>query len=181
MSKLIVCAGKIESFEFATPIGIGLIESAINLTNILAVSKQTNVSEVIFVGTGGLYRDGEILEIYESKLAVQHEISELENNSYSPIFAEICPDVSRETSVINSSNFITTNKELANKFANLGYFLENMEFYSVYRTCQFFEIPCSAIICATNFCDENAHKEFIKNHNAAKEKLEIYLKSKGLI
>ena len=189
MSKLLVYAGKSESFDFATPVGIGLIESAINLTNILTVNlltldqtnKQNLVSEVIFIGTGGLYKSGKILEICESKIAVQHEISELEKHSYSPILSEIRPDVSRETYVTNSSNFITTNKLLAYKFADIGYFIENMEFYSVYEVCKFFKIKCSAILCATNFCDENAHKEFIKNHKEAKEKLEIYIKEKGLI
>ena len=34
-NTLIVCAGAMESFEFATTIGIGMIEPAINLTKIL--------------------------------------------------------------------------------------------------------------------------------------------------
>ena len=32
---LIVCAGEMESFQFATTIGIGMVEPAINLTKIL--------------------------------------------------------------------------------------------------------------------------------------------------
>ena len=33
---MIVCAGSVESFKFAVSIGIGLVESAINLTKILS-------------------------------------------------------------------------------------------------------------------------------------------------
>lgn len=182
MSKLLVCAGSSENFKFAVPIGIGLIDSAINLTKILSnLETKSKTSEIIFIGTGGLYRDGKILEIYESSFAVQHEISEIENFSYSPIMNKICPDVSRETLVINSSNFVTTSEKYAYKFANLGYFIENMEFYSVYKVSKFFGIPCSAIICSTNFCNEKAHSDFIKNHNLAKIKIEKYIKEKGLI
>ncbi|MCI0500930.1 MAG: purine-nucleoside phosphorylase, partial [Epsilonproteobacteria bacterium] len=31
---MIVCAGRSETFDFAIPVGVGLIESAINLTRL---------------------------------------------------------------------------------------------------------------------------------------------------
>lgn len=175
---MIVCAGYSESFDFAVPIGIGLVESAINLTKILS---QKSIDEIIFIGTAGLYKDGKILEIYESKFAVNHEISALHDMSYSPIFCENFSDVSHETTITNSSNFITTDKKSAEIFFQKGYFLENMELFSVLQVAKNFKIPAYGILCATNFCDENAHADFLKNHKQAKEKLEIYLKSKGLI
>jgi len=36
---IILSAGQSESFDFATPIGIGLIESAINLTKLISDRK----------------------------------------------------------------------------------------------------------------------------------------------
>ena len=175
---MIICAGKSESFKFAQSIGIGLVESAINLTKILMKNLP---NELIFIGSCGLYKDGKILEIYESKIAVNDEISALLGLSYSPIQPEFNSNVSHETIITNSSNFITTDKNLAEKFFQKGYFLENMEFYSVLKVAENFKIPALGIFCATNFCNENAHDDFIKNHVKAKEKLEIYLKSKGLI
>ena len=36
---MIVCAGKNETFDFASPIGVGLIESSINLTKLILFDK----------------------------------------------------------------------------------------------------------------------------------------------
>ena len=82
---MIVCAGSVESFKLAVPIGIGLVESAINLTKILSQNSSNLPSEIIFIGSCGLYKNGKILEIYESKIAVNDEISALLKLSYSPI------------------------------------------------------------------------------------------------
>ncbi|QKF63917.1 purine-nucleoside phosphorylase [Campylobacter corcagiensis] len=175
---MIVCAGECESFSFATPIGIGLVNAAINLTKLVLTNKP---KELVFIGTAGLYKSGKILEIYESFEARNLEISKILGFSYSPLQGQNLTNVSRETILTNSSNFITTNKELAHKFYDFGFFMENMELYSILEVGKKFEIPSYGILCATNFCDENAHADFIKNHNDAKKRLEEYVKSKGLI
>ena len=138
-------------------------------------------SEIIFVGSAGLYKEGEIFEIYESSVAVNIEISSLENKSYSPIESEITSVVPRGTCKVNSSNFITTDQNLAHKLFDHGYFLENMEFFAVLKVAQKFQILAYGIFVATNFCDENAHADFIKNHEQAKKELEKYLKQKEII
>lgn len=175
---MIVCAGGSENFKFATSIGIGLIDSAINLTKILSKYKA---DEIIFIGTAGLYQDGEILKIYESTKASNLEISALYDYSYTPLNYEIKSIVSRETSVVNSSNFITTDEKSAAIFAKRGYFMENMEFYSIIKVANFFRIPSYGIFVATNFCNLLAHQDFIKNHKEAKFILKNHLKYKGLI
>jgi len=175
--RLIVCAGNGEKFGFASAIGVGMVQSAINLTQILS-KKLPN--EIIFVGTAGLYSEGEILGIYESKTAVNHEISELFGYSYSPLKTALVSYETEKKNIVNSSNFITSNSEISAKFAALGYRLENMEFHSVLSVAKHFKIPAYGIFCATNFCNETAHEDFIKNHAAAKIQLEKYLKSKGL-
>ena len=138
-------------------------------------------SEIIFVGSAGLYKDGEVFEIYESSAAANIEISSLENKSYSPIEGEIASVVPRGTCKVNSSNFITTDQNLAYKLFDRGYFLENMEFFAVLKVVQKFQIPAYGIFVATNFCDKNAHVDFIKNHEQAKKELENYLKQKEII
>ncbi|WP_298099825.1 purine-nucleoside phosphorylase, partial [uncultured Campylobacter sp.] len=132
--------------------------------------------EIIFVGSAGLYKDGEVFEIYESSAAANIEISSLENKSYSPIEGEIASVVPRGTCKVNSSNFITTDQNLAHELFDCGYFLENMEFFAVLKVAQKFQIPAYGIFVATNFCDKNAHADFIKNHEQAKKELEKYLK-----
>ncbi|MGP1533303.1 MAG: purine-nucleoside phosphorylase [Campylobacter sp.] len=138
-------------------------------------------SEIIFVGSAGLYKDGEVFKIYESSAAANIEISSLENKSYSPIESEITSVVPRGTCKVNSSNFITTDQNLAHKLFVRGYFLENMEFFAVLKVAQKFQIPAYGIFVATNFCDKNAHADFIKNHEQAKKELEKYLKQKEII
>ena len=138
-------------------------------------------SEIIFIGSAGLYKEGEIFEIYESSVAANIEISSLENRSYSPIEGEIASIVPRGTYKVNSSNFITTDQNLAHKLFARGYFLENMEFFAVLKVAQKFQIPAYGIFVATNLCDENAHTDFIKNHEQAKKELEKYLKQKEII
>jgi len=138
-------------------------------------------SEIIFIGSAGLYKDGEVFEIYESSDAANIEISSLENKSYSPIESEIASIVPRGTCKVNSLNFITTDQNLAHKLFDRGYFLENMEFFAVLKVAQKFQIPAYGIFVATNFCDKNAHTDFIKNHEQAKKELEKYLKQKEII
>lgn len=179
---MIVCAGNTESFWFAKSIGVGLVDSAINLTKLLMNEKADHI---VFIGTCGLYKNGKLLEVYESKNACNLEISQLLEQSYSPIFSshdiKKLRNVSRETKLTNSSNFITTNKNISEKFAQIGFFMENMELYSVLEVANKFGIKAKGILCATNFCDENAHENFIKNHSKAKEKLEQYLIERKII
>ena len=222
---LVISAGKNEIFDFALPMGAGLVDMAINLTKFLqkracigADEKGINLKnidsyylakieakfanssnpelqslsqnlsknpernlyqmpeKIVFVGSAGVYKDGEILQIYESSIGANVEISSVENRSYSPIECEISSIVSRGTIKINSSNFITTDKNLAHKMFEKGYFLENMEFFSVLKVAQIFKIPAYGIFVATNFCNKDAHADFVKNHAEAKKILTKYIK-----
>ena len=138
-------------------------------------------SEIIFIGSAGLYKEGDFFEIFESSVAANIEISSLENKSYSPMESKIASVVPRGTCKVNSSNFITTDQNLARDLFDRGYFLENMEFFAVLKVAQKFQIPAYGIFVATNFCDKNAHADFITNHEQAKKELEKYLKQKEII
>ena len=56
-----------------------------------------------------------------------------------------------------------------------------MEFIAVHKVAQKFQIPAYGVFVAPNFCDKNAHEDFIKNHEQAKKELENYLKQKEII
>ena len=49
---MLFSAGRQELFSFATPIGIGLVESAINLTRIALFNRPKSI---IFIGSAGSY------------------------------------------------------------------------------------------------------------------------------
>ncbi|HIP58935.1 MAG TPA: purine-nucleoside phosphorylase [Campylobacterales bacterium] len=164
-----VCAGDIESFEFATPIGIGLVESAMNLTRIILNKKP---DAIVFIGSAGSYGKYKPFDIVESTVAVNIENSFLTGGSYTPIKC----NVSRETiDIVNSSNYITTDEKLSKGYRDMNIELENMEFYSVVRIAQEFKIPVKGIFIVTNYCNKSAHKDFIANHEKAKTVLERYL------
>lgn len=181
MERIIISAGRNEVFPFALPMGVGLVDMGINLTRFLCKNEQNLSSEIVFIGSAGLYKEGEIFGIYESSIAANIEISSLEDKSYSPIDCEISSVVSRGTRRVNSSNFITTDENLAYRLFSHGYILENMEFHAVLKVAEAFKIPAYGIFVVTNFCNKSAHSDFMKNHELAKNKLTSYLKTKGLI
>ncbi len=173
-----MCAGGSENFEFAKNIGIGIVNSAFNLGKILSHQKT---NKLIFIGTCGIYQDGNIFDIYESASACNIEYASFFETFYTPIENKINLNVSYETTIVNSSNYICKDKNIAKRYAQLGIKIENMEAYSVLACAKNFGIDAICYLCATNFCDENAHKYFVKNHLRAKEKLVSFLKDKRLI
>ena len=77
-----------------------------------------------------------------------------------------------KSAVVNSSNYITTDEGVAGQMVRAGILLENMEFFAVMKVAQTFGVPVMGIFCVTNYCDENAHKDFLENHSEAKSRLE---------
>ena len=122
-----------------------------------------------------------LLEIYESAHCFNVEASKLTNAFYSPAECEINLNVSYETKKCNSSNYICTDENLAARFADLGLELENMESFAVLSVAKRFGISATCFLCATNFCDKNAHQSFLQNHAQAKKNLEHFLQEKNLI
>ena len=123
----------------------------------------------------------QLLEIYESVHCFNVEASKLTNAFYSPAECEINLNVSYETKKCNSSNYICTDENVAARFADLGLELENMESFAVLSVAKRFGISATCFLCATNFCDKNAHQSFLQNHAQAKKNLEHFLQEKNLI
>jgi len=203
---MIICAGKSEQFDFAIPVGIGMMEVAINLTRECESKKP---EYILFVGTAGSYGEKKIFDIVESKTASNIENSFYSGKSYTPI-SNIATDintenVSRETreaesnsldsvglkaerwseatrvgreTLVNSSNYITTDKEISKQYITQNIQIENMEFFAVMKVAQFYGISASGIFIVTNYCDKNAHDDFLKNQKEAMKKLDIYVKNK---
>ena len=185
---MIVCAGNIEQFDFAKPAGIGLENVAVNLTRMCMLEKP---AFLFFVGTAGSYGEKEIFEIVVSKKATQIEQSVITEDAYTPLeealkgivslekIAETNSffkdqNVSRET-IVNSSNYITTNEAVGAWYRKRGIHLENMEFYAVLKVAKAFNIPATGLFIVTNYCNKDAHNDFMKNHQEAMERLTEYV------
>ena len=173
----IISSGNKEIFNFAIPIGIGLIDSAINLTRLCLFDKP---DMLIFIGSAGSYGKLNIFELIETSTASNIEHCFLKKECYTPIDNIISVTVSRET-VINSSNYITQSKLISKAYLKLNIDAENMEFFSVVKVAKEFNIPVKGIFVITNYCYENAHKEYIQNIDTAKDKLIKYLSNKKII
>ena len=166
---MIICAGNNETFDFATPMGVGLIETTLNLTRLCLFDKP---EFLLFVGTAGSYGDAKIFDIVESKTAANIELAFLEKNAYTPLENVISTNTTNaQDIIINSSNYISTNAELTQKFLRLGVGLENMEFFAVLSVAKEFSIPAGGVFCVTNYTNTEAHTDFVKNHAKAKELL----------
>ena len=79
---MIICAGNNETFKFAKAMGVGLVESAINMTRQCLFDKP---EYILFIGSAGSYGNHKIFDIIESNTAANLELSFLENNSYTPL------------------------------------------------------------------------------------------------
>ena len=173
---MIICAGNNETFDFATPMGVGLIETTLNLTRLCLFDKP---EFLLFIGSAGSYGDEKIFDIVESKTASNIELGFLNNHAYTPLENVISTNTTnKKDKIVNSSNYISTNKELTSKFLKFGVSIENMEFFAVLSVAKEFNIPAGGVFCITNYTDENAHKDFIKNHEKAKELLSNHVKQR---
>lgn len=177
---MIVCAGRNETFNFAEPVGVGLIESAINLTRQCLFDKP---DFLLFIGSAGSYGNHNIFDIVESKRAANIELSFLNDDSYTPLdnVLESENKMVRNDTIVNSSNYISKNFELSKQFNEYGIGIENMEYFSIVQVAREFEIPVAGIFVITNYTNDNAHKDFIANHKEAMAKLTKYLEEKKII
>ena len=166
---MIICAGNNETFDFATPMGVGMVETAMNLTRLCLFDKP---EFLLFVGSAGSYGAHQIFDIVESKTASNIELAFLQNKAYTPLDNVVTTNIEgTKDVVVNSSNYISTDAELSKNFLKFGVGIENMEFFSVLRVAQEFGIPAGGVFCITNFTNENAHADFLANHEKAKKLL----------
>ncbi|WP_080243345.1 nucleoside phosphorylase-I family protein [Helicobacter pylori] len=172
---MLLCAGRNETLKGATPIGVGLIESAINLTRICL--KNPSIESLIFIGSAGSYSpEIELLSMFESTQGYQIEESFSYLNSYTPLDNFIQIETKEQALFkrvrVNSSNYIHTNGVFAQKMVQKGVLLENMEFFSVLSVAKAFSLKAKGIFCVSNHVGLDAHKEFKQNHAKVKQILE---------
>ncbi|MDR2638650.1 MAG: purine-nucleoside phosphorylase [Helicobacteraceae bacterium] len=176
---MIVCAGKSERFDFAMPIGVGLVSAAINLTQLCLMQRP---KYLLFIGTAGSYEDYDYLQIVTSQGAANIELSLLQNQSYTPIDNVLLSagDLVAHQTLVNSSNYITTDAKLAKEMKRHKVGLENMEFFAVISVAREFGIGAGGVFCVTNHACAEAHAQYEAHHQAALDRLDGYAKSELL-
>lgn len=173
---MIICAGNNETFNFATPMGVGLVEMAMNLTRLCLFDKP---EFLLFVGSAGSYGEHKIFDIVESKTASNIELAFLQNKAYTPLDNVVTTNTEGgKDVVVNSSNYISTDAELTKNFLKFGVGIENMEFFAVLRIAQEFDIPAGGVFCVTNYTNADAHADFLANHEKAKKILSLHVKKR---
>ncbi len=172
---MFICAGESETFDFAKPMGIGLIDMSINLTK-LCMSKNPPAF-IFFVGSAGSYGKHKIFDIVESKTASNIENSFFNAKAYTPIdnVVSTSENISGEI-IVNSSNYITTDANLCKHYLSNNVGIENMEFFAVLKVAKHFNIPAGGAFIVTNYCDEKAHQTFMDNHKEAIMRMTTYIK-----
>lgn len=156
--------------------GVGMVETAMNLTRLCLFDKP---EFILFVGTAGSYGDHKIFDIVESKTASNIELAFLQNKAYTPLDNVVTTNTEgTKDVVVNSSNYISTDAELTKNFLKFGVGIENMEFFSVLRIAQEFNIPAGGVFCVTNYTNVEAHADFLANHEKAKELLSAHVKKR---
>lgn len=132
---MIICAGRNETFPFAQVMGVGLIESAINLTRLCLFNKP---EYLLFIGSAGSYGNHQIFDIVESKRASNIELGFLTSSAYTPLDNVLESDnkFARNDTIVNSSNYISTNEKLTKEFLDYGVGIENMEFFFSIKCCK---------------------------------------------
>ena len=155
--------------------GIGMIDMSINLTKLCL---STPPPFLFFVGTAGSYGEHNIFDIVESKTAANIENSFFNAKAYTPIdnLISTAEEVSRET-IVNSSNYITTDESLSKHYIRNNIHLENMEFFAVLKVAKAFNIPVAGAFIVTNYCNAEAHQTFLKNHEEAMRRLTTYIEA----
>ena len=171
---MFICAGESETFDFAKPMGIGLIDMTINLTRYCEKEKP---AFLFFVGSAGSYGNHNVFDIVESKTASNIENSFFNAKAYTPIdnVVSTADNVSRET-IVNSSNYITTDETLSKYYLKNNIGIENMEFFAVLKVAKAFNIPAAGAFIITNYCNAKAHQDFLDNHTEAMKRLTAYIK-----
>lgn len=173
---MIICAGNNETFNFAQPMGVGLVEIAMNLTRLCLFDKP---EFILFIGSAGSYGDAKIFDIIESKTASNIELAFLSNDAYTPLDNVVTTNITNvKDIVVNSSNYISTNATLTKNFLKFGVGIENMEFFAVLKIAQEFNIPAGGVFCITNYTNANAQEDFLKNHEEAKKLLAQHVKNR---
>ncbi|OPX27653.1 MAG: purine-nucleoside phosphorylase [Campylobacteraceae bacterium 4484_166] len=177
---MIVSAGNNELFRYAKAIGVGLIDSAIGLSQLCLFDRP---DFILFVGSAGSYGSKNIFDIVQSRSSSNIEHSFFKDKSYTPINNTIKADnkLVKDETIVNSSNYITTNKDICDLYIQKNIGIENMEFYAVMKVAQHFSIDVAGIFVVTNYCYEDAKEQFAKNHQKSKDILTTFLYQHNII
>lgn len=162
----------------------GAYDKRINLLDIFASNSATQIESSFTQGESYTPLDNKIEIVSYETLPNQNvdfgkdsSVNLSANLSANPTINLIEILDSQKSAIINSSNYICTDEIFAGKMSSAGIALENMEFFAVLKVADYFKIPALGIFCVTNYCDKNAHSDFLANHKEAQSLLESHARA----
>ena len=162
----------------------GAYDKRINLLDIFASNSATQIESSFTQGESYTPLDNKIEIVSYETLPNQNvdfgkdsSVNLSANLSANPTINLIEILDSQKSAIINSSNYICTDEIFARKMYGAGIALENMEFFAVLKVADYFKIPALGIFCVTNYCDKNAHSDFLANHKEAQSLLESHARA----
>ena len=165
-------------------IGIGLVDSAINLTRIL--EEYAYLKNIIFIGTAGAYKDSKLKigDLVQAKETGLFSLSQYEGDSYLPnkMIKKISCNQFSGIEAVQVASVLEINRrgeKLAKVFWKTGYSAEHMELFSVARVAKKFNKNIYSVLGVSNIVNQSAHQDWLKNNK--KVSLETNKKLKELL
>ena len=170
-----------DSDEFLkVSLGIGYLEAARNLQNLLSDHKDKKIDEIVFIGTCGSYRKnmeiGDLVQIQKSRLLL---LGKLDERAYVPqkyddFILRVLKDELLQVADCMTSMEITNDDITAAKiYKDTGkeFLVENMELYGVAHVAEHHKIQCFSVLGVANYNNIFAHREWDNNQEEVSEKV----------
>jgi len=160
------------------PLGIGFLDAALNLQQILNKKK---FDHIVFLGTAGSYtRDLDLGEIVSVSAVSLLNFATVLGFGYNPVqyptfFAErLFLDQKLKPVQCLSGLEITNNENFAQSivtdYPESG-LVENLELFGVAKVADAMQIPWSALLGVTNYIAKDAHQQWHERHQEVSEQL----------
>lgn len=173
---------ELPNFNFAI-VGIGLVQASIKTcAAIKNLSKKKKIApasiQLIFIGSVGSIDDTiPILSLVSANKSVLVEPASFEGKTFlvdkmnrEQFSADCLFKNLASTEIVSTSLGITIDPELAKKISmETGATCENLELFGVASTAQEFAVAWSSLSCVTNHLNQQAHSDWLKNHEKAAE------------
>ena len=172
-----------DSDEFLkVSLGVGYLEAARKLEEILQENKDKNIEAIVFIGTCGSYRKnlevGDIVQIQKSRLLLLGKLDEkayVPQKKYEDYILRVLKRADElKTADCMSSMEITSDDITAAKiYKDIGkeFLVENMELYGVVHVAEKHKLSCLSVMAVTNYNNIFAHREWENNQEEVSEKL----------
>jgi nucleoside phosphorylase len=173
------------------PLGIGYLEAARKLEEILLENKDKKIEAIIFIGTCGSYKKnleiGDIVQIQKSRLLLLGKLEEkayVPQKRYEDFILRVLKSAGELKTADCMSSMEVTNDDItaAKIYKDIGkeFLVENMELYGVVHVAEKHKISCFSLMAVANYNNIFANREWDNNQEEVSAKLCKFLNEVSL-